>query len=59
MLTIFATGESGKTTILHVHRKTFLALISKDLSIGGSNLTNINFESLSNQIKFVDALKYY
>ena len=32
---------------------------TKNLSLGGSNLTNINFGSLSNQIKFVDTLKYY
>ena len=32
---------------------------SKDLKVGGSNLTNINFANLSSQIKLVDTLKYY
>ena len=32
---------------------------TKDLNIGGSRLTNINFESLGSQVKFTDTMKYY
>ena len=31
----------------------------KDLNIGGSGLTNINFASLGSQVKFIDTIKYY
>ena len=31
----------------------------KDLNIGGSGLTNINFASLGSQVKFSDTIKYY
>ena len=32
---------------------------SKELSAGGTNLTNLNFSSLKSKIKFIDSLKYY
>ena len=32
---------------------------TKELNIGGCNLTNINFDNLGNQIKFIDTVKYY
>ena len=32
---------------------------TKDIYIGGSGLTNINFESLSSEVKFIDTMKYY
>ena len=32
---------------------------SKELSAGGTNLTNLNFSSLKSEIKFIDSLKYY
>ena len=32
---------------------------SKELSAGGTNLTNLNFSSLKREIKFIDSLKYY
>lgn len=52
---------------------TFLGLISfflvkairlsvwktRDLSIGGSNVTNVNFVNIGDQVKFVQTLKYY
>ena len=31
----------------------------QDLTIGGNNLTNINFAMLGNQVKFVHTLNYY
>ena len=31
----------------------------RNISIGGTNLTNINFANVSDQIKFIDAVKYY
>ena len=32
---------------------------SKELSAGGTNLTNLNFGNLKSEIKFIDSLKYY
>ena len=32
---------------------------TKDINIGGTNLTNINFANISNETKFIDILKYY
>ena len=32
---------------------------SKNLNCGGVNLTNLNFASISGEIKFIDSLKYY
>ena len=31
---------------------------TKDLNIGGSGRTNINFASLGSQVKFIDTMKY-
>ena len=31
----------------------------RNISISGTNLTNINFANVSDQIKFIDAVKYY
>ena len=31
---------------------------TKDINIGGSGLANINYTSLSSQVKFVDTMKY-
>ena len=31
----------------------------KDLNIGGSGPTNINFASFGSQVKFIDTMKYY
>ena len=31
----------------------------KELNIGGTNLTQINFSNITNEIKFIDSLKYY
>lgn len=30
-----------------------------NISIGGTNLTNVNFSNISDQIRFIDTLKYY
>ena len=30
-----------------------------NLSLGGSNLTNINYANIGEQIKFIDTIKYY
>ena len=35
------------------------AWYSKELKIGGSNLTHINFINIVGEIKFIDSLKYY
>ena len=74
MRTSFATGRSGKTaTNFYVHsaqllwvRYFFLVKVihlsflrKKEFSIGGGNLTNVNFANLGEQVKFVDVLKYY
>ena len=32
---------------------------TKNISIGGTNLVNINFANIANQVKFIDTLKYY
>ena len=32
---------------------------TKELSAGGTNLTNLNFANLRGEIKFIDSLKYY
>ena len=32
---------------------------TKDVSIGGTGLTNINFASISTQVKFIDTMKYF
>ena len=32
---------------------------SKELSAGGTNLTNLNFANIRGEIKFIDSLKYY
>lgn len=32
---------------------------SKKLNIGGSNLTDINFANVGNQIKLINVMKYY
>ena len=35
------------------------AWCSKELNIGGTNLTQINFSNNTGEIKFIDSLKYY
>ena len=35
------------------------AWCSKELNIGGNNLTHINFSNITGEIKFIDSLKYY
>ena len=32
---------------------------TKDVSIGGTGLTNINFASISTQVKFIDTMKNF
>ena len=32
---------------------------TRNFSIGGTNLTNVNFANIIDQIKFIDTLKYY
>ena len=32
---------------------------TKDINIGGANLTNINFANIAGETKFIDTLKYY
>ena len=32
---------------------------TKDINIGGTNLTNINFANIAGETKFIDTLKYY
>ena len=33
--------------------------ITKNISTGGKNLTNIQYATIGNQIKFIDTVKYY
>ena len=35
------------------------SLCSKELNIGGTNLTQINFSNITEEIKFIGSLKYY
>ena len=41
--------------------KTYIASAwcSKKLNIGGTNLTNVNYGIIENEIKLIDSLKYY
>ena len=41
--------------------KTYIASAwcSKELNIGGNNLTHANFGNISNEIKLIDSLKFY
>ena len=32
---------------------------TKNVNIGGTNLTNINFANIGGETKFIDTLKYY
>ena len=32
---------------------------TKDLNIGGTNVTHINYGNMGGEIKFVDTIKYY
>ena len=32
---------------------------TKDINLGGTNLTNINFANIGSETKFIDTLKYY
>ena len=32
---------------------------TSDISIGGRNLTNVNFAIIRNQVKFIDTVKYF
>ena len=32
---------------------------TSELSMGGTNLTNVNFTNISSQVKIIDTLKYY
>ena len=32
---------------------------TKDFSMGGTNLTNVNYANITNQIRIIDTLKYY
>ena len=35
------------------------AWCSKELSVGGTNLTHANYGNISNEIKLIDSLKFY
>ena len=35
------------------------AWCSKELNIGGTNLTRVNYASINSEIKFIDSIKYY
>ena len=37
----------------------FLVWQTRDINIGGSGLTNINFANIGSQVKFIDTMKYY
>ena len=32
---------------------------TKDLNMGGTNLTNVKFANISSQVKIIDTLKYF
>ena len=32
---------------------------TKELNVGGTNLTHINYENIAGEIKFIDTIKYY
>ena len=72
MFMIFVIVKLEKTTrsfhVLHIFFKFDLFFLlknirlsvwrTKDINIGGKNLTDINFASIDN-FKFIDAMKYY
>ena len=35
------------------------ALSTKDLNIGGANLTHINYGNIGGEVKFIDTIKHY
>ena len=36
-----------------------MAWCSKELNVGGTNLTHANYGNISNEIKLIDSLKFY
>ena len=36
-----------------------MAWCSKELNVGGKNLTHANYGNISNEIKLIDSLKFY
>ena len=32
---------------------------TKELNVGGTNLTHINYENIAGEIKFINTIKYY
>ena len=32
---------------------------TKQLNIGGTNLTNVQYENIGSKVKFIDTIKYY
>ena len=73
MLTIFGTGKLEKTIFFpcFVHNLLgfdFFFFVeggrlcvwrTKNFSIRGNNLTNVNCVNIANQVKFMDYIKYY
>ena len=41
--------------------KSYIAMAwcSKELNVGGTNLTHANYGNISNEIKLIDSLKFY
>ena len=32
---------------------------TKDINVGGSGLTNVNFPNIGSKVKFIDAMKFF
>ena len=56
---IFAHNVSAFDMFFLLKGFRAIAWNTKDINIGGANLTNINFANISRGTKFLDTLKYY
>ena len=55
------TGHNSFGFDMFFFRKGYRATAwdTKDLKVGGTNLTHINYGNISGEITFIDTLKYY
>ena len=56
---IFAHTFFGFDMFFRLKGLPATACNTKDINVGGTNLTNINFAKISGETKFIDTLKYY
>ena len=56
---VIARNLVGFDLYYFIKRFVAYAWCSKELKIGGNNLTHINFSNITGDLKFIDSLKYY